>query len=246
MKFIKRTTAPSTINKFYLKAGKGGYNRAMEINSKTHSCLPNCCGMVHGRWLESRNLTDYNKYDKLPTGNAENYFDYKKDGYKRGTQPKVGAIICWRKGKAGYSKDGAGHVAFVEEVYSNGDILTSNSAYNGSRFYMKKYLKSKNYYMGVDYHFQGFIYNPANFDGQYNLLRLLKKGCKGDDVLELQKELNKRGYKGKNGKKLAEDKIFGVNVAYAVGCFQKDNKLKTDKIVGKDTAHKLGWLYKGK
>ena len=28
--------------------------------------------------------------------NAENYFGYTKDGYKRGTQPKVGAIICWR------------------------------------------------------------------------------------------------------------------------------------------------------
>ena len=163
MEFVPRTSAPSTTNKYYLKAGKGGYNRAAEINTKTHSCLPNCCGMAHGRWLESQKQTDYKKYDKLPTGNAENYYGYTKDGYKRGQTPKVGAIMCWRKGKAGYEKDGAGHVAFVEKVYDNGDVLTSNSAYGGSRYYTKKYLKSKNYYMGTNYVFQGFIYNPIEF-----------------------------------------------------------------------------------
>lgn len=51
MKFIERTTAPSQTNKYYLKAGKGGYNRAMEINKKTHSCLANCVAVAHGRWL---------------------------------------------------------------------------------------------------------------------------------------------------------------------------------------------------
>lgn len=164
MKFKPRTTPPSTTNKYYLKAGKGGYNRAMEINPKTHSCLANCVAMAHGRWLESQGQTDYNKYDKLPTGNAENYYTYAKDGYKRGKTPKIGAIICWRRGKAGVASDGAGHVAFVEKVYKNGDILTSNSAYGGSKYYTKKYSKSKNYYMGANYYFQGFIYNPCNFD----------------------------------------------------------------------------------
>lgn len=163
-KFVKRTSAPSGTNKYYLKAGKSGYNRAMEINNSTHSCLPNCVGLAHGRWLESQGQTDYNKYDKLPTGNAENYYSYTKDGYERGNTPKVGAIACWRKGKAGDSSDGAGHVAFVEEVYSNGDIYTSNSGYNSTRFYMKKYTKSSNYSNGSAYTFQGFIYNPTNFE----------------------------------------------------------------------------------
>ena len=126
MKFVARTTAPSATNKYYIKAGKGGYNRAMEINTKTHSCLPNCVAMAHGRWLESQKQTNYSKYDKLPTGNAENYYPYTKDGYKRGKTPKLGAIICWRKGKAGVASDGAGHVAFVEKVYDNGDVLPSN------------------------------------------------------------------------------------------------------------------------
>lgn len=236
MKFKPRTTAPSQTNKYYLKAGKGGYNRAMEINKKTHSCLPNCVGMAHGRWLESQEQTDYKKYDKLPTGNAENYYNYKKDGYKRGQTPKVGSIICWRKGKEGVASDGAGHVAFVEKVYDNGDVLTSNSAYGGSRYYTKLYKKSKKYYLGKNYTFQGFIYNPTEFDeNKYNLTRLLKKGCKGNDVKELQKKLG-----------IKADGIFGNDTLKAVKKFQKVHKLEVDGIVGKDTAHKLGWTFKGK
>ena len=188
MKFKERTTAPSQTNKYYLKAGKGGYNRAMEINSKTHSCLPNCVGMAHGRWLESQEQTNYKKYDKLPTGNAENYYPYKKDGYKRGKTPKLGAIICWRKGKAGCVSDGAGHVAFVEKVYSNGDVLTSNSAYGGSRYYTKKYLKSKNYYMGKNYTFQGFIYNPVDFNNEEKKLYYIVK--KGDTLTKIAEKYN--------------------------------------------------------
>lgn len=208
----------------------------MEINSKTHSCLPNCVGMAHGRWLESQNQTDYKKYDKLPTGNAENYYTYTKDGYKRGTTPKIGAIICWRKGKAGVASDGAGHVAFVEKVYDNGDVLTSNSAYNGRRYYTKKYVKSKKYYLGSKYTFQGFIYNPCDFTEQFNLTRLLKKGCKGSDVKELQKTLGG----------LTCDGIFGDKTLSKVKSFQKSKKLTQDGKVGKNTAHALGWLWKGK
>lgn len=185
--------------------------------------------------LESRNLTDYNKYDKLSTGNAEHYYTYTKDGYKRGKTPKLGAIICW-EGKG--SK--AGHVAFVEKVYSNGDVMTSNSAYGGSRYYTKKYLKSKNYYMGVGYTFQGFIYNPEDFKDAYNLTRILKKGCKGNDVKELQKKIGTKA-----------DGIFGDKTLAKVKSWQKTHKyngkkLQVDGIVGKDTAHALGWLWKGK
>lgn len=235
MLFEKRDSAPSTTNKFYLKAGRGGYNRAMEINTVTHSCLPNCCGLVHGRWLESQKQTDYNKYDKLCIGNAHSYYG-KDDGYKRGKTPKLGAIICFDK------KGGDGHVAFVEEVKNNGDVLTSNSAYKGTRFYMKTYKKNNGYNFGK-YIFQGFIYPPVNFENKFNLTRILKKGCKGNDVKELQKELVKRGYDiGKYG----VDGIFGNDTYKAVIRFQIDNKLVADGIVGINTAHKLNWLYRGK
>lgn len=157
--FKKRTTAPSTTNKYYLKAGKGGYNRAIEINSKTHSCLPNCCGNVHARWLESRGLTNYSKYDKLSTGDAQNYYKYTKDGYKRGKTPKLGAVAVWK------SKT-SGHVAFVETFNSTTlDFVGSNSAWKGSRWYLKTYYKKDNYgFQGKTEYFTflGFIYLPED------------------------------------------------------------------------------------
>ena len=70
----------------------------------------------------------------------------------------------------------------------------------------------------------------------FNLTRLLYKGCKGNDVKELQKEL-----------KIKQDGIFGSNTKSKVIALQKKYGLKPyDGIVGKKTAHALGWLFKGK
>ena len=129
-------------------------------------------------------------------------------------------------------------------------MLTSNSAYAGKRYYTKTYTKKSGYYLGKNYHFQGFIYNPVNFEEEdFSLERILKRGSKGADVTQLQKELKNRGYKlGKSGKnKDGIDGDFGKNTEKAVKQFQKAQKLKLiDGIVGKDTAHKLGWKFKGK
>lgn len=88
--------------------------------------------------------------------------------------------------------------------------------------------------------------NPENYNmlpDKYNLTRILKKGCKGNDVKEWQKELIKRGYScGKYG----ADGVFGNDTANSTAKYQKSKKLKPDKIVGKDTAHSVGWLFKGK
>lgn len=69
----------------------------------------------------------------------------------------------------------------------------------------------------------------------FNLTRLLFKGRKGDDVGELQKELN-----------VQQTKIFGQVTKEKVKALQRKNGLIPDGIVGKDTAHCLGWTYKGK
>lgn len=185
--------------------------------------------------LESQHHTDYKKYDKLCIGNACSYYS-KNDGYSRGKTPKLGAIICWAGGKSG-----DGHVAFVEKIYANGDILTSNSAYGGRRYFTKKITKKSGYSFSKIYRFQGFIYSPENFTEQFNLTRVLKKGCKGSDVVMLQRTLNSLGYNCGD-----TDGIFGDKTAKQTGKYQKDKGLKDDKKVGRNTAHSLGWLYKGK
>lgn len=154
--FKKRTSAPSASDKYWIHTSNGGLNECIEINN-SGSCLPNCVGYAWGRFYEVTG-----KRPNLSKGNAENWYGYTKDGYTRSQTPVPGAVICWRKGRAGNSSDGAGHVAIVEEVKSNGDVVTSNSAYNGTRFYMKTVAKSGNYSIGNAYTFQGFILPPES------------------------------------------------------------------------------------
>ena len=77
---------------------------------------------------------------------------------------------------------------------------------------------------------------------QYVLTRLLKKGCKGDDVKQLQTRLAELGYPMKyNG---GIDGIFGKGTDKMVRQFQVDKKLTPDGIVGRKTCEKLGWQWK--
>lgn len=153
-KYEPRLSAPGKTDKNWLHTSADGHNSCIHI--KGGSVLPNCVGYAWGRWYEL-----LGKKPALSRGNAENWWGNTKDGYERGQTPKLGAVICWRKGKAGVASDGAGHVAIVEEIYSDGKIVTSNSAYGGSRWY-KKTLKPP--YNFGKYIFQGFIYLPMEFD----------------------------------------------------------------------------------
>ena len=151
--FVPRLTAPSAADKYYLHTSKGGLNECIHISGG--SCLPNCVGYAWGRFYE---ITG--ERPKLSRANAEMWYGFTADGYKRSSTPALGAIVCWSKGVVGNENDGAGHVAVVERIETNGDIVTSNSAYGGSRFYTQTYKKSAGYCFGA-YKFQGFILPPV-------------------------------------------------------------------------------------
>lgn len=152
MKFERRTEPPSKDNKYYLHTPKG-YNECIKIESD--SCIPNCTGYCYGRFMESQKIKKCN----LPTSNAENWFhDYQG---KKGTVVKLGSVVCWKQGIIHHKKDGAGHVAFVEYVYIDGSFDTSESAYNGKRWYTKHYKKG-GYKAG--YQLEGFIYPDEEFE----------------------------------------------------------------------------------
>lgn len=163
MAYVPRLARPADNNKAYLKTTYGGKNHCILGNSDgriVKGCvLPNCVGYVHGRTIE---LTGSDS--TLCLGNAENYWGYTKDGFPRSQTPKVGSIMCWRKGKAGNSADGAGHVAFVEQVNSHGDVLVSESGWTGTvqngRYWRLRTIRKTNgtYPLGVSYFFQGFIH----------------------------------------------------------------------------------------
>lgn len=54
-------------------------------------------------------------------------------------------------------------------------------------------------------------------------------------VKTVQRILNDAGYKGKDGKALTVDGVYGTNTVYAVKAFQKKQGLTQDGIVGADT-----------
>ena len=151
--FVKRTTAPETSNSFYYANNpfyQSGYG------------LPNCTCYAWGRFYELSGSRP-----TLSLGDAENWFGY-SDGYQRGQIPKLGAVICWRRGAVGDDSDGAGHVAVVEQINADGSIVTSNSAYGSTLFYMETLTKESGYTWNSKYTFQGFIYNPVDFgSGSY-------------------------------------------------------------------------------
>lgn len=167
--YTPRLKAPSYNDKNWIHYTRGGYNYCIRISGI--SCLPNCVGYAWGRWREL-----LGKKPKLSLNNAEDWWA-KNDGYKRGQEPALGAVACWRKGKAGYGADGAGHVAVVEKIDANGTITLSNSAYGGTRFYLTKFKKGK-MDLGSRYYFQGFIYLP-NSEPQ----KSTKKKIKTEEVI---------------------------------------------------------------
>lgn len=147
-KFKPRFTAPNSNNNYYYKNNpyyQSGYG------------LPNCTCYAFGRFWE---LLGGSK-PTLSLRNAESWWK-ENDGYKRGQTPKLGAVICWRKGVVGVEEDGAGHVAIVEQINADGSIVTSNSAWKGALFYTQT-LKPP-YALGGTYVLQGFIYPPKEFD----------------------------------------------------------------------------------
>lgn len=115
--------------------------------------LPNCTCYAWGRFWEISDPTGEGlNRPTLPLGDAGTWFGEATD-YQRGQTPELGAVVCWSK------PGGAGHVAIVEQILENGDIITSNSAYGSTFFYTSHVYKSNGYNAGA-YVFQGFIYNP--------------------------------------------------------------------------------------
>ena len=120
--------------------------------------MPNCTAYAWGRFYEILGTKP-----TLSLGNAEDWYAY-SDKYERGVTPRLGAVICWRRGNAGNNSDGAGHVAIVEVINSDGSIVTSESGWNSDFFWTTTRYNDGNWGASSAYTFQGFIYNPAVVD----------------------------------------------------------------------------------
>ena len=162
-KFKPRYIAPSKNDKRFINYQYGGWSIAIPIDKTTGYTLPNCAGYAHGRLLEilGRTSVDW----KIPASNGEDFLDKaKENGMSTGTVPKLGAAICWRAGQKHNSADGYGHVAIVEKIYDNGDILVSQSGLNGLEFYTTRLTKASGYIYSADRPLEGFVYCGIEFE----------------------------------------------------------------------------------
>lgn len=152
-KFTKRTTAPAKSDKHYYS------------DNIFYACgygMPNCTAYAWGRLYEITGKRHVPLH-----GNAEEWWAAADNaGLKKGQTPKLGAIVCWRAGNPTTGSDGAGHVAVVEEIKPNGDIITSNSAWKGTNFYMQTVTKASGYMYSKNRQLQGFIYCGIDFDSE--------------------------------------------------------------------------------
>ena len=85
--------------------------------------------------------------------------------------------------------------------------------------------------------------NAQKVKNTWEVSRILKKGCEGGDVKELQRRLIEAGHScGSKG----ADGDFGSGTEKAVRAFQKVKKLTIDGVVGKNTVTALGgkWVNK--
>ena len=159
--FKPRLTRPEAGNKYYMTKSSGGYSDAIKGKPVDSACdvLSNCVGYAYGRFNE---IGGYGCCKYLRPVNAENFIQF-AEGLKVGLTPELGACMVWRKGATLNAYDGAGHVAIVEQIISDTEIVTSESGYGNLKpFWTKKRKKGTgNWGAGIGYTFIGFIYNPA-------------------------------------------------------------------------------------
>lgn len=165
--FFIRTTKPSG-NKNFITTGAGGWNTCIQgyPTDAGANVLANCVGYASGRFNEITNEargTTGCTYKTLNC-NAEWFIERAvQAGLKTGSTPKVGAIMCWQKGSVDGGQDGAGHVAIVEKVNSNGTVYTSESGYGSTAFWNQTRSNSNGRWgCGNGYKFRAFIYLPED------------------------------------------------------------------------------------
>ena len=227
--FKPRMTKPEAGNPYYNTTGAGGYSKCIKGSPTDKGCnvLANCVGYASGRFNEVIGKPEMKYFN--PGTNAEDFYDTAiAAGLEVGTKPQLGAIIVWAKGKTWTSADGAGHVAVVEEIKSDGSIITSESGYGcASPFWTShRYKESGNWGQSAAYRFLGFIYQPEEPAPKY-----IKKGDKGASVELMQSRLAAKGYLRKN----EVDGDFGTITLGAVCAFQLENGLDVDGICGPAT-----------
>ena len=145
--------------KYYIRKAAGGWSPCIGGNEKSGivpfpgSVLPNCVGWATGRFNSRLDLGEC-KY--LGNRNAVDFVKFvEAQGLDWGMTPKAGACMVWGFGE--------GHVAIVEEVISDTEVITSESGWSYRAepvVRQKRRIKGDFGKWGYGHDFLMFIYPP--------------------------------------------------------------------------------------
>ena len=223
--FKARLTRPAAGNKYYIRKVSGGWSPCIQgyPTDKELDVLANCVGYAVGRFNE---IGEYGACRFLGSTNAEDFAALaRSQGLTVQQCPTLGGCMVWARGSTGNGSDGAGHVAIVEQIYSDGSILTSESGYGYKAFYVTR-RSGVNWGENADYSYLGCIVNPAVYETVP--AGIIRKGDTGYAVRWLQTRLAERGY-------LRKDEIdgdFGKITLGGLLAFQFENGLAVDGVCG--------------
>lgn len=221
--YMPRTTKPVAGNKYYITKKSGGYNPCITGKPVDAECdaLANCVGYAVGRFNE---IGGYGKCQFLASTDAKNMIDIaKSQNLAIQNQPTIGGCMVWNGGKSA-----CGHVAIVESINADGSIITSESGYGANKPFWTTKRIGANWGQNCTYKYLGCIVNPA-------IYRVLRVGCIGGDVREMQKKLADAGYLRKN----EIDGDFGKITLGAVCAYQLTHNLTVDGVCGQQTRNAL-------
>ena len=143
--FTLRLTAPERTGYYSNNTSTNPYS----VN--TNAGGGNCTWYAWGRAYEI-----LGSRPKINTsGNACTWYttNQSSGNYPYGSTPKLGAIACWSGGSGG-----AGHVAVVEQINSNGTMVISESSWSATDYWFRTATINQNGSRWSNYTFQGFIY----------------------------------------------------------------------------------------
>ncbi len=148
---------------YYVRKANGGLSPCIEGNNTyglrpfPGSVLVNCVGWSSGRFNQKIFGDEHPQFKYLGNRNAVDFTKFVDlQGLDWGMTPKVGACMVWSHGE--------GHVAIVEEVISDTEVITSESGWSyrtGPIVREIRRTKGGNGRWGYSYPFLMFIYPPA-------------------------------------------------------------------------------------
>lgn len=149
---------------YYIRKANGGLSPCIPGNDQyglrpfTGSVLPNCVGWSSSRFNQKIFGDENPKFEYLGNRNAVDFVKFVDlQGLDWGLTPRVGACMVWGHGE--------GHVAIVEEVISDTEVITSESGWSYRSQPIVREIRRKkgdNGRWGYSYEFLMFIYPPGS------------------------------------------------------------------------------------